>query len=74
MIKEFYLNKDQHCGNWYMNQVYYQLIFFGHNNLIDPSSENMIFNGDVLTQLVTNSSKEDKYGYECTGGSVTSLR
>ena len=57
-----------------MGQLYYQVSFFVHNGLIKTSSDNMIFNGAVMLQLVIDAGKKAKFGYDCTGGPVTSLR
>ena len=66
VIKEYYSPNDQHPGNWSMKQLYYQVSFVGHNGLIDPSSENMIVNGAVVLQLVTNASRKEIFCYACT--------
>ena len=42
MIKEAYLPIAQHRGNWYINQLYYQVSFFGNDGFINPPSANMI--------------------------------
>ena len=74
VIKEAYSPNDQHRVNWSMNHIYYQVIFVLNNGLIDPSSTNIIANGDVTSQLVKKTGKKEKFGYNCTVGSVTSLR
>ena len=74
LIKEAYLPNYQHRGNWSMRQLYYQMRFVRHNGFIDTSSANMIINGAVMSQLVKNDSKKVKFVYDCTGGSVTSIR
>ena len=74
VIKKAYSPNDQHLGNWYMNQIYYQVIFVGHNGLTEPYSENIIVNGVFTLQLVKNSGKKAKFVYDWACGSETSLQ
>ena len=59
LIQEVYSPNDQHIGNWSKKQLYYQVRCVGHNGLIYPSSVNMIINGALMSQLVTNYGKKE---------------